>query len=249
MIYGDIFSVVFGYLSVRDRCSSLTVCKNWRDVIAEYNNWSIRDYCTCVENNLLFFVMHNNCVSNMALIIAADRGHIAIVKFLLTQPEIDPSAFDAKALMDSIKYKGSIASILINDDRVYQTINKQFVLDHAVKHRHIEVITKLMPDPAVDHTQFGRYLCRMLMPVYYVGIVRLFVEDPRTDLSYEDNWAIIQFVTLGDIEMVRLAMANKTCNPAARNNAALHTALRNKRYDIVSLLITDKRVDASIIFK
>jgi len=80
----------------------------------------------------------------------------------------------------------------------------------------------------------------------YIDIVRLLLQDGRSDPSYYNNSAIRWSSKYGNTEMVKLLLQDKRVDPSDDNrgysNPAIRVAYESGHMGIVKLLLQDKRV-------
>jgi ankyrin repeat protein len=73
-------------------------------------------------------------------------------------------------------------------------------------------------------------------------VVRLLLEDGRSNPSSLENYSIRYASFYGHIEIVRMLMNDVRVDPSAMGNIALVYASSSGQTDIVKLLLTDARV-------
>lgn len=74
-------------------------------------------------------------------------------------------------------------------------------------------------------------------------IIRLLLEDGRSDPTIDDNSFIISASARGIVEIVRLLLEDRRADPRAENSGALHWACTRGNVDVVRLLLEDGRAD------
>jgi hypothetical protein len=152
--------------------------------------------------------------NNQLIIEACNAGHVEIVKLLLNDPKVDPSAHFNKALFDVCESSGAdleIIDMLIKHPKVNPSIGK--VIYAAARNSDWHVID-------------------------------LILRHPKADPSIDDNEAIIEAskVAYCDSVVIRL-MEDPRVNPSARNNEAFMSAIWNGHYITAIVLLRDPRVD------
>jgi ankyrin repeat protein len=146
---------------------------------------------------------------------ACKKGHVEIVKLLLKEPDIDPSAdYNYAIKWASSNNHVQVLRLLLNDGRANPGANMQLAIRLACKYSHIESVALLL-------------------------------QDSRVDASVEYNQCIREAAMKGRNEIVEQLLQNNEVNPADRDNFALRAACLNGHIKCVTILLQDGRVDAS----
>ena len=79
-------------------------------------------------------------------------------------------------------------------------------------------------------------------------IAKFFTDNEQlyVDMTYQNNSALIMACEKNNVEMVKIILQDPNVNPIARYNTPLSVAITGKRWDIVKLLLSDKRTNPSI---
>jgi hypothetical protein len=103
--------------------------------------------------------------NNEFIVAAAKNGDIGKLKFLLQNPQADPSYQDNKAILSAIDNNHIDAVILLlKDSRFDPSINGENIVDNAVQSGNIEMVTELLEDDKlIDEISS--------IPLIYRGIV------------------------------------------------------------------------------
>lgn len=144
---------------------------------------------------------------------ACKNGELEIVRGLLSNPQVDPSAYNNHAI-HSASLKG-----------------------------HIEVVRLLLNDPRVDPSAFKNLAIRWASGEGHLEVVRLLLSDPRVDPSALDNRAIQRASNYGHLEVVRLLLSDTRVlcgNQEVLNHPNIQTILKTYRGKIKAILLFGK---------
>ncbi|KAI8847785.1 ankyrin repeat-containing domain protein [Chytridium lagenaria] len=147
------------------------------------------------------------------LVMAARRGHVDVVDLLLTSRNVDPSAFDSKAL------------------RV------------AAAHGQDRVVKRLLETGRVDPGSADNVALRRASEYGFKEVVRMVLDTGMADPAAEDNYAIRWAAVNGHLEVVKMLIASPGVNPAACDNLPLICAAQSGHRAVVKLLIDTNRVN------
>jgi ankyrin repeat protein len=156
---------------------------------------------------------------HLAIRLASQRGHSEVVKLLLEDKRVDPSACNNEAIR------------------------------WASKNGHLEVVKLLLQDGRVDpsdQNNSDQYSAIHWASQFgHLEVVKLILEGKRVDPSVGNNRAIRWASERGHSEVVKLLLEDKRVDPSASNNFAIRWASKNGHSEVVKLLLEDKRVDSS----
>jgi len=156
-----------------------------------------------------------NIDNNFAIKCASDKGHYEIVKVLLNDARVDPSA------------------------------NNNYAIGFAAGNGHYEIVKLLMSDKRVDPSANNNYAISFAAGNDHYVIVKLLMSDKRVDPSADNNYAIRWASYNGHYEIVKLLMSDKRVDPSDDDNCAIRYAAFHKHHKVVDLLMTDERVRLS----
>ncbi len=120
----------------------------------------------------------------------SQEGFDAVVRLLLRDPRVDPSAQDNAAIR------------------------------WASERGHVDVVQLLLADPRADPSVRNHQAIRMASEGGYDAIVGMLLEDPRLDPSALTNIAIRMVSQQGCVEVVRLLLADPRVDPSIRYYAS-----------------------------
>jgi ankyrin repeat protein len=134
-----------------------------------------------------------------------------------------------------------VVKLLLTDDRV----DPYMGLERSYFKGSIDVLEILLSDHLLNTTDKNRairYLAR------YSGnkalsILRTLLSDPNVDPSIDDNAAIKDAATDGNVGVVRLLLESSKVDPSAGDNHALKWAAYNGHTEVVRLLLESGQVD------
>jgi rubrerythrin len=148
----------------------------------------------------------------LALLHACRKGNLPFVEQLLQDPNVDPAAYDNKAIAFACFFGWfAIARRLLKDSRV---------------------------DPSAQDNQVFRSACNGGR----TDIVNLLLQDPRVDPSVKHNACIKMACRGGHTATVEVLLSDHRVNPSAQRNRAMKLARAAGHVKTVELLLQDKRV-------
>lgn len=180
------------------------------------------------------------------LIRATRRGHADVVRRLLKDPSVDPSANGNRA-MNVACQEGhlEIVQLLLQDKRVDPAARRNHAILEAAQNGHEDVVRLLLQDSRVDPSDNDNEAIIMASEGGYLGVVRILLQDSRVDPSCDNNRALRYAVISDHKDVVRLLLQDPRVDPSDRSNSAIRCAAREGHEDIVRILLQDKRVDPS----
>lgn len=150
---------------------------------------------------------------NKVFIKASEKGHADVVKILLADKRVDPSAH----------------------------YNDAIIL--AANNGHTKVVKVLLVDKRVDPAAQDNSAIGVASREGHIEVVKLLLADKRVDPAADNNYAIINAYLDGHIEVVKLLLEDKRVNPTANDNFIMRMASGRGQVEVIKLLLEDKRVD------
>jgi len=210
-----------------------------------------------------------------AIRFAARKGRVNIVKVLLADPRVDPSALnnyafsqaaagnhlevmqlllsDSRFRMNDLLFIDictsgflSGAKTLLKDSRTDPSIRNNTAFICAAWNNHVEIVKLLLTDSRVDPTAQNN---KALMKVSKEGraeTLKLLLKDPRVDPSVRQNKALENAIYHRKAEIVKLLLSDSRVDPVYQNNNALRTAIYRFSEEIITLLLSDNRIRESL---
>lgn len=74
-------------------------------------------------------------------------------------------------------------------------------------------------------------------------LIILLIQNPDTDLSFDNNFPIRHSSEKGYTEIVKLLLEDKRVDPSADHNHAIRMACKFGHFEVVKLLLTHPKID------
>lgn len=114
---------------------------------------------------------------------ASFYSHFDIIKLLLQDPRVDPSADHNITIRWASKMgQADLVAMLLQDERVDPSAKDDFAICHASGNGHMEVVELLLKDRRVNPAARDNSAIRHASGNGHQEIVRLLVQDDRVDL-------------------------------------------------------------------
>jgi len=135
---------------------------------------------------------------------ASMNGHVEVVRLLLKDNRVDPSANDNGAIIwASTRGHYKVVEMLINDKRVDPSARDNEAFKCAS--RHVKVMELFLRDKHMNlSAQDIMYVFKVASKGGHVEVVKLLLKDERVDPSAQDNYAIRWASMEGYTEVVEL---------------------------------------------
>ena len=156
-----------------------------------------------------------NKFGSAALIAASEKGHYEVVKLLLADNRVDPSAKNNYAIIAASNYGNTkVVKLLLADNRVDPSTCDNASIILASEYDHPEVVRLLLTnnkvDPSADNNLAITLASANANDLYEV--VKLLLNDDRVDSSADNNLAITRASERGNYEVVKLLLAEGKIN-------------------------------------
>jgi hypothetical protein len=121
---------------------------------------------------------------NVALVRAADNGHVDVVDCLVRHAMFDPSADDNIAI-EIAAYEGRLAVVerMLQDERIDPSADDNCAVQNAAQNGHFAVVDRLLQDVRVDPSANDNYAVRMAAEYGHFAVVDRLLEDDRVDVA------------------------------------------------------------------
>ena len=121
---------------------------------------------------------------NLAILLASENGHLAVVQRLLQDRRVDPSAGDNEAIQGAAHF-GHLAVVerLLRDKRVDPSADDNYAIRAAAENGHVAVVERLLRDKRVDPTADQYYAVRLAAQYDHLAVVDRLLEDDRVDAA------------------------------------------------------------------
>ena len=190
------------------------------------------------------FLLSQGIVPGYLFVEACHCGITEIVRLLLLDPRVDPSANDNEAIQHAISERNTeIVRLLLADPRVDPSTNENFPIRTSSHVGYTEMVRLLLADPRVDPSTNNNEPIRTASANGHAEVVRLLLADPRVDPSADDNEAIRTASAHGHTKVVRLLLADPRVDPSTTDNSPIRTSSHFGHTEIVRLLLQHPRVD------
>ena len=223
----------------------------WRNGFFDLDNLTgIDDYIIGLSRNGkcvgLEIILASNIEGNYenALSLAALNGHNEVVKLLLQDPRVDPSADNNYA----IRFASGICHVdviklLLQDPRVDPRAYNNYAIRYASAAGKVEIVKLLLQDKRIDPSNDDNYLIRLASLRRRVEVVKLLLQDNRVDPAANDNEAVRSASECGYVEVVKLLLQDRRVDPSANHNETTRHASQNRHLEVVKLL-QDRRLNS-----
>lgn len=184
-----------------------------------------------------------------AVIVAARRGHVAVVDSLLCDALVQFVDPTGSALRGAAQ-RGHCATVerLLLDARVNPALtdgSSVTALEAAASQGHLEIVLRLMADSRLGVQPLAIFdqALRQAAVNGHISVVKHLLADPRVNPAVDDNAAIVGAAAGGHCGVVERLLADPRVDPAALDNRALQMVARSGHPAVVELLLADARVD------
>lgn len=142
----------------------------------------------------------------------------------------------------SCGYAG-VVKILLDDSRVDPSADNNFAINVVTEYGHTEVVALLLKNPRVNPAARSNSAIVKAAQNDHDEIVKLLLADPRVDPSVNNNTVIISAAHNGRTKVVELLLKDPRVDPRVEANYCIRIASRNGHVGVVKLLLKDSRVD------
>jgi ankyrin repeat protein len=166
-----------------------------------------------------------------------------LIKELLTDPRIDPSANDQKAIIEACENGDlNLLKVLLDDNRVSPATSNQLPIKRACKQGNLDMVKLLLANPQVDPRADSQYCFVVACERGYIDIVNLLLKDKRIDPTAFKYNAFFSAAIAGRTDIMKILMADRTLQLP---NDLLTTVCMFEKPEMVKMLLEDKRIDPS----
>jgi ankyrin repeat protein len=183
---------------------------------------------------------------DVALVRAAENGHVDVVDCLLRNAMFDPSTDDNSTIkMAAANGHLAVVERLLLDPRVDPTADDNDAIRGAAANGHLVVVGRLLQDVRVDPTADDNDAILLAAERGHLAVVERLLQDKRVDPSAENNFAVRWAARNGHLAVVERLLQDKRVDPSADDNYAVQWAALNGHLAVVERLMRDVRVDPS----
>ena len=173
---------------------------------------------------------------------ACNNGHLDIVKILMRDPRVDPSALQDIGIGWAIeKDFDDIFYYLIEDKRV----NKNNIFVYASEYNRLDILNYLFDRYPIDIPECGSSALDVCMSSDKTASILKRLLELGCNPNYDDNSLLLTACSVGNLEAVQVILDYSEIDPSHPDNKPLTISANNGYYDIVVRLLKDSRVDPS----
>lgn len=246
----------FDYEKVAENILTLSAISRLRsdEITLERFSRAIYDGDVGMVSLLIHLGIDPSAERNFAIQVASERGHQAVVNWLLADPRVDPSAGENYPIRWASK-NGHVAVV----DRLLQyrdasgrlcvdpSAEDNLAIRWASRNGHVAVVDRLLADPRVNPSADGNFAIRVASENGRLAVVERLLADPRVYPSARNNEAIRLASNRGHLAVVNRLLEDPRVDPSARNNEAIQFASQFGHAAVVARLLEDPRVDPTAI--
>ena len=206
---------------------------------------SRRGNASCVKALLSHPLCCPSINNNEPIRVASRNGRVKVVKLLLLCKDkgIDPKAQDNEALIQSASRGHFLIVLLLLDAGCDFRARDHQAIYLSYKNNHVEVFQHLLALALKTPQASDYFILRFACSIGDLTTLTLLVStNINIDITTKDNYCLRVSCQKGYTEMVEYLLKYTDCDPSARQNACLKSAIHGQFNDIQSLLIRDDRV-------
>ncbi|PRP77640.1 ankyrin repeat domain-containing protein 44 [Planoprotostelium fungivorum] len=183
---------------------------------------------------------------NFCIKYAAAYGHIDVVRILLEDPRVDPSAENGLPLERAMVSQDTRLVMLflkyIQPDWSEQQANR--IMWCAAASGHTDMIRYLLDNTKVNPAASDNQALKFCVANGHVEATKLLLSDPRVDPS-DGNFVPKYVASSGSPELLELIIRDERVDPTQDESAVLTVAIVKEQTENVRVLLKDGRVDPS----
>jgi ankyrin repeat protein len=182
--------------------------------------------------------------NNAPIIIASEKGHLEIVKILLMNPNIDPSADDNLAIiLASENGNTSVVKLLLTDKRVNPSACSDDAIIRAAGNGHVDIVKLLLQDKRVNPSAVNN---QAIMSAYlnrHTNIVEILSHNSEVDVKTIENYNLLMNAAKeNDIKKIKILLNNTNIEPFASTIFVYSSKKSKKRYGSLIMKIALENV-------
>ena len=186
--------------------------------------------------------------NNYAIIRASEMNHLETVNTLLMDSRVDPSDRQNMAIRKAaIRGHVDVVERLLADERVANALDETVLID-ASQNGRADVLERLLQYEKLNPSFLDNFALKVAVFDGHTAVVKLLLADSRMDFSRGVDEFFDYAVAVGNLEMVRIFLANDHFDPSSGHNFALVQAIMKNDFRIVDELLSHPRVYSSLKF-
>ncbi|KAI9353783.1 ankyrin repeat-containing domain protein [Obelidium mucronatum] len=201
----------------------------------------------CAANqieSIEFLLAQNVIPPASSLIVAANYGHLKVVRLLLEPTHSFYTSTLSCALIAACeKNQLETATYLLSCNDIDPSHNKNSALVTACTHGFTRIVALLMATGKCDASDQGNKCILVACAKSYTEIVELILTDDRVDPSINTGAPLISAVEMGNTRIVEALLKTERVNPSIQGNKAIRIACCEGFIDIVRLLLLEPSVN------
>jgi ankyrin repeat protein len=183
----------------------------------------------------------------VALVRAAENGHVDVVDWLLRYEMFDPSAGNRAIRLAAANGHLAVVERLLLDERVDPSADENDAVRTAAVNGHHAVVERLMQDERVDPSAMFNIAVQWAAKLGHSAVVEQLLRDARVDPSARNNYAVRLAAYYGHLAVVERLLAMTRVDPSAdKKPTPCERAAENGHFAIVDRLLEDDRVDVAV---
>lgn len=207
--------------------------------------------CKAYENNhmqVFKLLLENENVdpallNNLLIYEASNKNDIETVTQLLKDPRVQPTDEHCALKAAYSKNHVDIFNLLLIDSRTNVAFEDNWLICEASKKNDIELVKKLLNAPSVNPTDNSHNALKAAYSSNHANIFNLLLEAKRADITFEDNWLLMEASKRNDIELVNRLLREPQVIEKGGMLEALHQAYKAGNFEIVKVLLRKLSVE------
>ena len=191
--------------------------------------------------------------NNLLLKNAVRDGHIEILQFLLSLPQVNPTRILKHTLFDDSVLRNSIEVVraLLSSEKFTESLYFGDILLEAVSHNFFQIVQLILTNPLTNilftHDPFKSelYIIRAIESNSLETLTAL-LQDGRLNPAASNNAPIRLACSIGNPAIVRMLLADRRVDPAAAESDALREAVLVGNCEVLQILLDDGRADPTL---
>ncbi|KAJ3319331.1 hypothetical protein HDU76_000583 [Blyttiomyces sp. JEL0837] len=184
---------------------------------------------------------------NDAIISAACAGHLDVVEFLVTLSDrgVDPTATGNEAVRNvAVEEHEDVVKFLVTVPGVELHSLEDVIFRRYFRDR-VKAVRIWLRYSVVDASSISERFLLKAIDLEDLGVVKLLVEFPGIDATFDDFAAVRRAAVQESIDIVRYLMSLRGVDTAAMGRKALLAAVSRGKMNVVEMLLRDMDVNAS----
>jgi hypothetical protein len=205
--------------------SAVSILLNIGDDPSEYDNEAIINAVKLGNTEIVRLLLSDPRVDpsarNNQAIINAKNT--SIIRLLLNDKKVDPSAQNNKALINAVKTKNKYAAkFLLKDERVDPSAQNNESLIAAVKNNDLDFVNDLLKYPIVNPSDQENEATKIAVQDEYIDILELLLKDSRINLINDISVIMVIAGVMAKPNIVDILLRNKQIYEFVHDNISMY---------------------------